>query len=339
MSNPPINVGVIGLGMMGTMHLGVYARNPAARIAAISDASPARLAGKETTESNITGEGASVDLSDTARYTDGLELIADPTVDLVDICLPTPLHERFAIAAIEAGKDVLLEKPVARDHAAAMRIADAVAAAPDQIVMPAMCMRFWPGWDWLKRTIDEQTYGPVRAAHFTRLANHAGGAFNDNGQANGGALLDLHIHDTDFISWCFGAAPAVFSRGYTKHTGNIDHVVTQYLYDGPMVTAEGSWVMADGFGFWMRYVVNFERATAVFDLAAEHPLTLIRDGVSEPIRLDSSTGYDHEIAYFLDRVSRRERPETVTIAEATESLRVNEAERRSIETGAVVPLT
>ena len=88
--------------------------------------------------------------------------------------------------------------------------------------------------------------------------------------ACGGAILDLHIHDTDFVQHCFGKPKAVFSRGYSRPTNAIDHVLTHYLYDDvPLVTAEGGWAMTPGFGFQMQYTVNFERATAVFDPGRE----------------------------------------------------------------------
>lgn len=101
-------------------------------------------------------------------------------------------------------------------------------------------------------------------AQFRRVSNHPGGPFCSNGEACGGAILGLRIHDTDFVQYCFGEPRAVFSRGYAKDTSHIDHVVTQYLYDYiPLVVAEGGWSMQAGFGFSMQYTVNFEQATAV----------------------------------------------------------------------------
>ena len=334
-----VNVGVIGLGMMGNTHLDIYARRDDVNIVAISDANPARLAGEEKAGGNIEGQArGEADLSGVKRYADAMELIHDTDVELIDICLPTPLHRRFGTAAIATGKHVMLEKPLARTAADAMALADAAAEA-EGVVMVGMCMRFWPGWSWLKHAIDRQTFGRTLGVHFTRVAQHPGGGFYLDGQANGGALLDLHVHDTDFVKHCFGMPRGVFTTGYRKLTSEPDHVATHYLYDGgPSLTAEGGWAMADGFGFRMRFVANFERATAVFDIDAASPLMLYHEGNGEPVALEPGMGYEHEIAYMLDCLHRGERPEVVSVRDAAESIRIIEAEAESLETRRVVSL-
>jgi predicted dehydrogenase len=201
------------------------------------------------------------------------------------------------------------------------------------MLMCAMCMRFWPGWTWLKDRVTEKTFGRVLGAQFRRVTSHPGGFYSD-GAACGGAILDLHIHDTDFIQYCFGLPKAVFSRGYAKDTSHIDHVVTQYLYDDiPLVVAEGSWALQAGFGFSMQYTVNFEHATAVFDLAAESALTLIQAGEKKPVDLPEGMGYDHEIRYFLDCIAKGEAPSVIDPVSAVTSVRIVEAEVESIRSG------
>src|SRR5947209_3168669 len=190
-----INVGVIGLGMMGLTHLDVYAGlGMKAKVAAIADPDADRRSGKSRAAGNVEGQAkGQFDLASARGYADGMELIRDPSVQLVDICLPTPLHKPFAIAALEAGKHVLVEKPLARTSADAFAIADAADRAFEKsgaIAMPAMCIRFWPGWTWLKEAIERQTYGRVLSARFTRLATHPPGTFYANAEASGAAALD-----------------------------------------------------------------------------------------------------------------------------------------------------
>src|SRR6185503_15008038 len=130
--------------------------------------------------------------------------------------------------------------------------------------------RFWPGWSWLKDAINDGRYGRVLGARFRRVAEPPGWGQKNffNGAESGGGLFDLHIHDTDFVQFCFGRPKAVYSTGYHKFSGAIDHVVTQYqVASGTMVHAEGSWAMTPGFGFSMSYTVNFQEATADYDLA------------------------------------------------------------------------
>ncbi len=338
-----INIGVIGLGMMGLTHLDVYAGLATAKVVAIADADAGRRNGTVKARGNVEGQAQGrFDVASVKGYADGFDLIRDPNVQMVDICLPTPLHHRFALAALEAGKHVLVEKPLARTSADAFAIADAADRAFEKdgvLAMPAMCMRFWPGWTWLKQAVVEQRYGKVLAAQFTRLASHPGGAFYQSADASGAAALDLHIHDADFIRHCFGTPRAVRSVGYSKVTGGVDHLFTHYFYeDIPLVTAEGGWCMAAGFPFQMRYRINFERATAVFDASAASPLMLYQDGKLEPVALGKASGYQEEIEYFLGCIAAQRRPETVTLREGAEAVRIVEAEVESIRTGEACPL-
>ncbi len=338
------NVGVIGLGMMGGVHLGVYAARDDANVVAVADSDPKRLSGQSQATGNIEGmEQGGIDFSTVKQYSEGLELISDPDVEAVDVCVPTPLHASLGRAAIEAGKHLLVEKPLARTSAEARELAS-LAKQSEKIAMPAMCMRFWPGWTWLKEAVDEGRYGRPLAATFRRLAPHPGGAFYNSGQQCGGAILDLHIHDLDFIQHCFGTPTSVRSHGYSKITNAIDHAVTFCNYKGdqsrpPLVMAEGGWAMAGGMSFQMQYTVNFERATAVFDVNADPQLTLYETGQKpRPIELPPGMGYQYMIQTFLQCVAEGRPPGVVTMDEAARSVELVEAAVRSIERDEATPV-
>lgn len=335
-----INVGVIGLGMMGGTHLDVYAKTKNVRVVAVSDAMPARLSGEQQAKGNVEGQAqGGFNLKDPSlkKYAEGMDLIKDPNVHLVDICLPTPMHLNYAVAALEAGKHLLVEKPLARTYADAQKLVAAAEKARG-LAMCAMCMRFWPGWDWLKDAVATKKFGKVLAANFRRVAQHPGGPFYSNGDACGGAALDLHIHDTDFVQYLFGKPRSVSSIGYSRITNQVDHIVTSYKYDDvPVVVAEGGWAMTAGFGFSMRYTVNFENATAVFDLGAAKPLMLYEKGKDPAaVALDPVMGYQREIEYFVDCINAGRKPTTVTLADAAMSVKIVEAEVQSVRTGTAV---
>lgn len=336
-----INVGVVGLGTMGQTHLDAYTRVPGARVVAIADKDAARLSGKAGARGNIPGQSkGGYDLSDAARYTDGLELINDPNVRMVDLCLVTPLHARFAVAALEAGKHVLIEKPLARTSQEAQRIIDAEAES-SATAMCAQCMRFWPGWSWLKQAVESGRYGKVLSATFLRFGEAPDAPFYLDGQLSGGGALDLHIHDTDFVHHLFGMPGEVRSVGYTQISGAIDHLTTFYRYDGiPHVVAEGGWVAHKGFGFRMRYAVVFERATASYEFGKDKPLTLVEPGKGAvAVELDPGMGYEYQAAYFVDCIAKGEKPVRSSVGDAAGSLRILEAEVESVGTGVAVPLS
>lgn len=334
-----IRVGVVGLGMMGLTHLDAYAKLDGVEVVALADRDEDRLSGKAKAAGNIEGQAqGGVDFASVKKYTDAAELIADPDIDAVDICLPTPAHVPFGLKTLEAGKHLLLEKPVARTYAEAVTLVEA-AEASDKIAMPAMCMRFWPGWTWLKDAIDNKTYGRPLGVTFRRAASHPQGPFYADAKLNGGAALDLHIHDSDFIQFLFGMPRSVQSFGYSSVTEGVDHITTRYEVEGvPLVTAEGSWAMAKGFAFRMQYMVNFQNATAVFDSSASDALMLSTEGETKPVELDPAMGYDLEIAYFLDCVKNNREPKTVTMRDAAQAVRLVEAEVESVGSGGAVSL-
>ena len=334
-----MRVGIIGMGFMGKTHFEAYGKIDEAAVVAVADGEPKRAGGDLSGVWGNIGEGALTQLpmQQVQGTTEWRQLLAMSDVDVIDICLPTSAHLEVVLAALEAGKHVLCEKPLALTAADAQSIADAAEQAAG-LFMPAMCMRFWPQWAWLKQAVADGRYGKVLAATFRRVASMPPGWFCD-GQMSGGALLDLHIHDTDFVYYLFGKPRAVSSRGYSKTSGRIDHVVTQYDYEQvPLVQAEGSWCMQGGFTFEMRYTVNFETATADFDLSRPDPLIVSQDGKAQPVGCGSGDGYLNELSYFAQCVQNARPPATVTAQDAVAAIHIVEAEGRSVLTAQPVPL-
>jgi predicted dehydrogenase len=334
----PVNVAVVGLGFMGVTHLRAHLGHPLARVVAVCDANRLPVNGV------LAGVAGNIQKADDLRLDSHVkvfrrldELLADPEVELVDICTPTPLHPEQALAALRAGKHVLCEKPMARTAAAAREILAAAQRSPG-FFMPAMCMRFWPGWSWLKQAVAEKTYGAVLAARFRRVSELP--AWSRNGNVdNGGALLDLHIHDTDFVNYLFGRPQSVQSSGVIAANGAINHVVTEYRYDGgPVVHAEGSWLLAQGFG--MAYTLYCERATLDYDFARGADALVVTEsgGVPAVVKPAGTDGYAGEIAYFLDCVAQRRAPQTVVAADGVAALELCEAEEKSVRSGLPVSL-
>ena len=224
-----IRVGVIGLGFMGATHLRAYASAASAgfacEVVAVADADESRrrgMLGDVGGNLDTRAQPSAFDVKRVRGYASGDEMIADPRIDLVSICTPTDSHAALAQAALRAGKHVLVEKPVAL-HAEQIAQLDDVAKSSGRICMPAMCMRFWPGWDWLKARIDDRAYGACTSATFTRLGSSPiwSSDFYRDGRRSGGAIADLHVHDADFVRHCFGPPDAVSRRraGWRQRRG------------------------------------------------------------------------------------------------------------------------
>lgn len=334
----PIGVGVIGLGFMGRTHLAAFRAAHEAGfenlLVAVCDADPARRRGEGTSGGNIDSgadRAALFDPAEVAGYERAEDLIADERVDLVSICTPTDSHVSLALAALEASKHVLVEKPLARTAAAIEPLLAAARSAGTRC-MPAHCMRFWPAWRWLVERIRSADFGAVRSASFRRLASPPAWApeFYRDPKRTGGALIDLHVHDADFVRFAFGEPVEVSS------TGDLDHVTTLYRFErGPVhVVAEGGWDHDPGFPFRMRYTVVFERATADFDMGRDPELVLYRDGVEQTVEVDPLPGYDHEIRHLLAAIVDPTLALDVTIEDAWRTARLLDAERASQADGA-----
>jgi len=344
-----IRVGVVGVGFMGKTHIGIYARNKKAKVTAYCDWDPRRSSGDWNASSGNIGDGKDlgVDPKKLKAYSKPEDLFADPDVDLIDICLPTYVHAEYTIKALASGKHVMCEKPMTIDLKDAERIVKASIKAKG-FMMPAHCMRFWPEWVWLKNAVDSNRYGSVHSAMFKRFASTPKWTSNNwilQSELSGSALFDLHIHDADYVRYLFGNPKAVFAAGNggkaTKH--GIDHVMATYMYRNPrlLVTAEGGWNADPSYGFTMRYTVVFEKATADFDIGrTDKTLLLHKAGAKEAevVKTSKPNGWEAEIDYFLDCIQKGKRPQTITAAEARDSVALVHAELESIQKRKIVKL-
>lgn len=348
----PVRVGVIGLGFMGATHLRAYQAAAAAgcpcALAAVADTVESRRQGflgdvGGNLDAASTG-GRAFDPAQVRVYERAEDLLSNRDIDLVSVCTRTDTHVAISRSALEAGKHVLVEKPVALRVEEIRRLQE-VAGRAGKICMPAMCMRFWPGWDWLKARIDDGALGACTSLALQRLSSPPGWSpdFYRDGSRSGGAIVDLHIHDADFVRWCFGTPDSVASAGRIGDSGAIDHVTTLYQYargNGPAhVVAEGGWDQTPGFGFTMRYVANFERATATFDISrSESPLLLCQDGTAEAVALGPIPGYDAEIRHIVSAVDEGRSQADVTLQDAIDVTELLDAERESVQRRQPVPL-
>ena len=339
-----IRVGIVGTGFMAVAHIRAYQQVKGIEIGALCNPSGRNLDGDFSDVHGNVGsdEPVKLDMNGVTAYHSLDELLADDSIDLIDITTPTFLHHEQALSALASGKHVLCEKPVARTSEQAREITEAAKTAKG-FFMPAMCLRFWPEWKWVKDAIDDGRFGRPLSARFRRVAEAPAWGQNSflDGEKSGGGLLDLHIHDADFAAYCFGRPSHVYAQGHTKVSGEIDHVLAQYTVDcGATVSAEGSWAMAKGFGFNMAYTVNFDNATVDYDLARGDEALKLFEPDKDPqiLKLDAGDGYTGQISHMVESIQLGTAPNVVTAQDGLTSVELCEAAKRSIETGERVKL-
>jgi predicted dehydrogenase len=337
-----LKVGILGMGGMGWFHASRLFQLPNAKLTAIADIRPERLEAKHAVTINIADTGGAVDLGKVARYPDASRLIAEAGVDVVDICLPSYLHARYAIEALEAGKHVLTEKPMALSVEDANAMIAAAGHAKRKL-MVAQCIRFWPEYQFLRRCVQEKTFGKLLSLSFTRICGRPIWSWEDwmlDPAKSGGAMYDLHVHDVDFVNSLLGMPGKIQAvRRVSAHNDEYDIIHAIYTYpDGPQVHLYGGWGMAQA-PFNSSYEAWFERGFVRLDPAQN--LTVFRDltkAEGQPAQYERGDAYYKEIAYFIDCVQNDVPPVECPPESARNTLALLGKELAAIESSQVIPV-
>ena len=346
-----IRIGIVGLGFMGYTHFTAARKLRGGKVTAVASRDPKKRAGDWTgTQGNFGPPAGQVDLSKVAAHETVDELLADPNVDLVDLCLPTKLHEEVTLKAAAAGKHVFVEKPIAPDLAAADRMVKACDKA-GVLLMVGHVLPFFPEFRYLHEATEKKKYGKLRAAQFARVICPPPWLDTGEGFAEiGGWGADLHVHDTHFVSLLCGVPHKVFSRGVLRD-GLIEHVQTEFVWEdtgagaGPPVGSVAGGIAAKGHDFRHGFEAHFEKATILFsaanlagDFSVDRPLTVVSQGGQ--VRQPSLKGGEEwfspfaaELQAAVKGVKEHAAPRVLSGALARDALKVVAAETKSVKAG------
>lgn len=321
---------------MGNMHFKCYKTHNDANLVAVCDEDRTKFTDSAGTAGNIAGTEEPLDFTGIELYTDFNKMLKDARLDALSITLPTYMHLDHTLKALNAGINVLCEKPMALTIEEGRKMIE-TAEKTGRLLQIGHCIRFWPEYVKTKELIDSKDYGKVIAASFRRLSLTPTWSWQNwlmNGNVSGGALMDLHIHDSDFVQYVFGMPAAVFSRGAKGPSGDFDHVITQYIYDDQkIVCAEGGFVMTPSFGFEMSFNVIMEKATIVYDCTRQPAFKVCPEkGDAFTPEIAPGDGYSREIDHFIKAAGGQNVPAVTTPAQSLDSVRLILAEKKSIET-------
>ena len=340
-----IGIGIVGIGFMGMIHYLAAQKLSGGRVVALCSRDEKKRKGDWTgIQGNFGPKGTQMDLSGKAAYADVADLLNDPNVDLVDLCVPNDEHAALAIRALEAGKHVLVEKPIALELADADRMLDA-AKASGKLLMVAHVLPFFPEFAFALDAVKSGCYGRLQAAHLHRVISKPDWSSGiGDADRSGGPAIDLHIHDTHFIGLTCGVPAAVHTRGVTEG-GAVVHLSTQYVYDDPnlAVSAVSGALSQNGRPFAHGFEFYLERATLSFGFAAladapqVDPLAVILpDGTVQRPALGSGDPIDafkDEIAVAVEAASTGIEPARLSGTLARQALAICRAEVQSVRSG------
>lgn len=319
-----MNIGVIGLGFMGATHLRALEKVAGARVAAIASSDEKKLSG------DLSGAGGNLgatfdrfDFSNVKKYKRWEELLTDREVEAVDITLPTALHALAVRKSLEAGKHVLVEKPIALDGDTADELI-AMARERGKILMAAQVLRFFPMYRQMADLVKGGGLGKIRSATFRRRCAAPGWApWMKDKASSGGGVFDLLIHDVDFVLHLFGAPEAVSATGRESLAESVDTINAQLHYaDVESVTVMGGWHHG-AFPFSMEYTVVGDAGTVEYSsLSGGAPVVYRAGAAGEAMQLAEVDGFEEELRYFVDCASRGVEPAMCPPEESALAVRV-----------------
>jgi UDP-N-acetylglucosamine 3-dehydrogenase len=310
---------------MGGVHLNAYANIPEAEVVGVADAS------RESAAAGASLVGA-------RPYSSYDELVAAEDVEVVDVCLPTAFHKDLAVKAAGEGRHVILEKPIARTVEDAREILDAFSGGGPRLFVGHV-VRFFPEYVGIKEKIDAGELGTIGVVRTSRRSPFLRG-WNDwyaDWRVSGGVLVDLVIHDFDFLRWTLGDVERVYARGVLGREYNrLDYALITLRFDGGAIAhVEGHW----GYPGPFNYSIEVAGSHAILSADSTEPATLdlVGSGTEAPDLASGKSPYERELAHFVRCIATGEEP-VVMPDDAYEALRISLAATESIVKGEPVTL-
>ena len=319
-----IKVGLIGCGFMGGMHSACYA-------------ALANLGVKVTAVADVRREYAENLANGAEIYATGMELIEKADVDVVDVCLPTHLHAAHAVAAMKAGKNVFVEKPIAfkdEDMELILKTEKETGAK----VQVGQVIRQWTEYVWLKKAVDAGTFGKIQHAMFRRLSSRPEWAWEGwlhQVDKSGGVAVDMHVHDVDFVRYIMGEPDVVKAHAHRDAEGVIQQINAVYGYgDKVSVAVESGWDYPADFPFTADFRVKFDKATVIGGggVVNVYPLggAAYQAELEEEFQGDNEIGgnvsslggYYNELKYFVEGLQGKNDLSIATVSEAIKSVQL-----------------
>jgi predicted dehydrogenase len=318
----PLKIAVAGLGFMGVTHLKAWAQVPDARLVAVMDVVEEKLKGDLSSVSgNFGGGGGKMDFSGIRAYRSLNESLADPEIDAIDICLPTDEHGQAVVAALRAGKHVLVEKPMARDEQETDLVLNE-AKRSGRTLMVGQVLRFMPAYVALADALGSA--GAVHSAVFRRrCAAPTWSRWLTDPKRSGGGIFDLLIHDVDYCISRWGMPAAVRAVGHEDLPHGIDVVHAELLYPdaGPIIVT-GGWHHPGGFPFSMEFTVVTDQFTFEWTNGAKELHAYGQDGKTTEHKLSEADPFAAELGYFAECVINGREPLRCLPAQSAQSVAV-----------------
>ena len=329
-----IKVGIVGLGFMGWIHWLSYKQVDGVQVVAICETDPQKRKGDWTSiKGNFGPPGEQVDLSEIQVFENVESMLSECELDMVDVCLPPSMHRDATIAALDAGKHVFCEKPMA----VSLDDCDQMVAAAkrnNRLLHVGHVLPFFPEYSAARSVIQSGEYGELLGGTFRRVISDPTwlSKYYDP-KIIGGPLIDLHVHDAHWIRMLFGMPIGLDCVG--RFQGEVvQYCNTIYRFENPnlVVSSVSGVIHQQGRPFNHGFELHFEKATLQFEFAAfadrpeSMPLKLMAsDGQVQRPELQSDSdiaGFKSEIEEIVTCVSQNRQSEILSGVLAKDAIRL-----------------
>lgn len=273
--------------------------------------------------------------------TDFDRLLDDPTLEAVDVCLPSNVHRDFVVTALNAGKHVFCETPFALTDEDAEAMIGA-ARSNDRLLLVALLMRSVSEYQHIQRAVVSGELGRPVAVYAYRLGSYLRRESSEFKEHYGDPTTELMTFDFDVLNWLFGLPNEVYAAATGDPKGIPGHVVAALRYGDFVANVEASGLMPTGFPFSVGIRVVGE--TKVLDLSTTFPngipkTTLVSYAAgSEEVHVNGQDPYMAECQHFVECVRGDADPQLLSAERALEALRLSIAIQDSLQQEKVVRL-
>lgn len=315
-----MKIGMLGAGMIARTHAQMYAQMPDVELAAVALHRPEEFPALQAICPQVNDYHAIADFFRSE-------------IQLVDICLPTFLHQQYIQVSLDQGRPVICEKPLCRTLEEAETLLE-MSSKDRQRVYIAHVIRFWPEYVYLKKTLQDQHLGALKSLTLGRYTSLPDWSINNwllNAPLSGGTPLDLQIHDVDFVLSLLGVPDQV---EVTFRQNNL-HCWTKYRYAPDLtVVMEAGNDLPKSFGFEMQYQAIFEQGLLRFSSLYSPTLHEYTDQdkiavnlATENARefgphLPTGDAYYLELAHFIDCAQKNLPSEIVSLESAAQTVKM-----------------
>jgi len=325
-----MKVAIVGCGGLGNVHASAYAKIAGVTVVGVYD----------TETANMLQMAERIGAKPYSSYE---EMLEQSGCEAVSVTVPSYLHKEMTCKAAQAGKHVICEKPMAlnlEDAAEMLRVCEQNSVH----LYIGHVVRFFPEYVQMKEQVASQALGRIGVAHLKRIGGHPGHARNwyTYDSLSGGVVLDLMVHDLDFLRWSLGEVRSVY--GVRKRKEDVDHALATLIFEsGAVANVEAYWgypgpftTAADiaGSGGVIRSDSSKSGSLHIRKAASAGATGPFVEVPNSPV---FNSPYELEIRHFLDCIQNNSKP-VVTAHDAYKAMEIGLAVMESSQSGQAILL-